>query len=79
MNGPGRVEISKKESIQQSDLFNSAGLHRSRCEPQPAQEKNLERFWKNAGEWNRRVEISKEEFLGSKPSTYGCILTYSRL
>ena len=34
---------------------------------------------KNAGEWTGRVEISKEEIPGSKHSTYGYILTYSRL
>ena len=34
---------------------------------------------KNAGEWTRRVEISKEEIPGSKRSMYGYILTYSRL
>ena len=34
---------------------------------------------KNAGEWTRRVEISKEEIPGSKRSIYGYILTYSRL
>ena len=42
-------------------------------------EKNRERFWKNAGEWTGRVEISKEEIPGSKGSMYGYILTYSRL
>ena len=31
---------------------------------QPTQEKS-ERFWKNAGEWTGRVEISKEEIPGS--------------
>ena len=36
-------------------------------------------FGKNAGEWTGRVEISKEEMLGSKRSMYGYILTYSRL
>ena len=34
---------------------------------------------KNAGEWTGRLEISKEEILGSKRSMYVCILTYSRL
>ena len=34
---------------------------------------------KNAGEWTRRVEISKEEIPGSKRSMYGYILTYFRL
>ena len=36
-------------------------------------------FGKNAGEWTRSVEISKEESPGSKLSIYGYILTYSRL
>ena len=36
-------------------------------------------FGKNAGKWTGRVEISKEEFPGSKRSMYGYILTYSRL
>ena len=36
-------------------------------------------FGKNAGEWTGRVEISKKEIPGSKRSTYGFILTYSRL
>ena len=40
---------------------------------------NWERVWKNAGEWTRRVEISKEEIPGSKRNMYGYILTYSRL
>ena len=30
--------------------------------------KNQERFWKNAGEWTGRVEISKEEIPGTKHS-----------
>ena len=41
--------------------------------------KNRARFWKNAGEWTRRVEMSKEEIPGSKCSMYGYILTYSGL
>ena len=45
----------------------------------PTQEKIGRGFGKNAGEWTRRVEISKEEIPGSKRSTYGYILTYSRL
>ena len=28
--------------------------------------KNRKRFWKNAGEWTGRVEISMEEIAGSK-------------
>ena len=33
--------------------------------------KHRERFWKNAGEWTGRVEISEEEIPGSKRSMYG--------
>ena len=55
--------------IQQGDLFYSAGQ----------QEKNWERFGKNAGEWTGRVEISKEELPGSKRSMHGHRLTHSRL
>ena len=40
--------------------------------------KTCERFWKNAGEWTGRVEISKGETPGGKRSTHGNILTYSR-
>ena len=40
--------------------------------------KNREMFWKNAGEWTGRVEISKEEIPGSKRSMCSYILTYSR-
>ena len=36
-------------------------------------------FGKSAGEWTRRVEISKEEIPGSKRGMYGYILTYSKL
>ena len=66
-------------SIQQGDLFYSAGLHRNRCSPQPTQEKIGNGFGKNAGEWTGRVEISKEEIPGSKRGMYGRILTYFRL
>ena len=38
-----------------------------------------ERFWKNAGEWTGRIEISDEKIPGSKRSMRGNILTYSRL
>ena len=41
--------------------------------------KTWERFWKNAGEWTGRVEISEEEIPGSKRSMHGNILTNSRL
>ena len=40
--------------------------------------KTRERFWKNAGEWTGRLEIS-QEIRGSKRSMYGYILTYSKL
>ena len=36
-------------------------------------------FGKNAGEWTGRVEIGKQEILGSKRSMRGDMLTYSRL
>ena len=41
--------------------------------------KTQKRFGKNAGEWTRRVEISKEDIPGSKRSMYGYVLTYPRL
>ena len=41
--------------------------------------KNRERFWENEVEWTGRVETSKEEIPSSKRSTYGYVLTYSRL
>ena len=41
--------------------------------------KNRERFWKNAGKWTGRVDISEEESPGSKCSMHGIILTCSRL
>ena len=50
--------------IQQGDLFYSAGQHRKKIGRD---------FGKNAGEWTGRVEISKEEFPGSKRSMYGYI------
>ena len=51
--------------IQQGDLFYSAGLHSTANTG-----KTWERFWKNASEWTRRVEISKEEINDSKHSCY---------
>ena len=66
--------------------LHSAGWHILFCGPtqEPCvshsqHRRNWERFWKNAGEWTGRVEISKEEIPGSKRSIYGCILTYCRL
>ena len=41
--------------------------------------KNRERFFKNAGEWTGRVEMSKEETPGSERSMYGYILAYQAL
>ena len=41
--------------------------------------KSRERFWRNEGEWTRKVEIREEEILGSRRSMHGYILTYSRL
>ena len=65
--------------IQQGDLFYSAGIHRNHVLANSQHRKNLGRFWKNAGEWTGRVEISKKEIPGSKRSMYGYITTYSRL
>ena len=50
--------------IQHGDLFYSVDLHRNQCQPQPTQEK-IRRFWKNADEWTRRVEISKKKSLAA--------------
>ena len=36
--------------------------------------KNLERFWKNAGEWTGGVEVSKEQITGSKHRLYTDLL-----
>ena len=72
-------ELNTGTRIKQANLFHSAGLHRNQCQPKPTQEKIGRGFGKNAGEWTGRVEMSKEEIPGSKRSTYGYILTYSRL
>ena len=64
---------------EQGDLFYSAGPHRNRYQPELTQEKLGRGFGKNAGEWTRRVQISKEEIPGKKRSMFGYILTYSRL
>ena len=66
--------------IQQGDLFYSGSLHRNHVLA-TANTGEIRRGFgkKNAGEWTERVEISKEEIPGSKRSTYGYILTYSRL
>ena len=65
--------------IQQGDLFYSAGLQRKHVLATANTEKIGRGFGKNAGEWTGRVEIGKEQNLGSKRSMYGYILTYSRL
>ena len=65
--------------IWQGDLFYSAGLHRNHVLATANTGKIGCSFGKNAGEWAGRVEISEEEFPGSKRSMYGYILTYSRL
>ena len=65
--------------IKQGNLFYSAGLHRNHVLATANTGEIGRGFGKNAGEWTRRVEISKEEIPGTKPSMYGYILTYSRL
>ena len=50
------------------------------CVSHSQHRKNFGRgFGKNAGEWTRSVEISKEEIPGTKRSMYGYKLTHSRL
>ena len=65
--------------IRQGDLFYSAGLRRNHVLATANTGEIGRGLEKNAGEWTRRVEISKEEIPGSKRSVDGCILTYSRL
>ena len=65
--------------FKQGDLFYSAGLHRNHVLATADTGEMRRGFGKNAGEWTGRVEISEEEIPGSKRSTYGYILTYSRL
>ena len=45
------------------------------CVSHSQHRKNRERFWKNAGEWTGRVEISKEKIPGSKRSMCGYKMT----
>ena len=53
--------------IQQDDLFYSVGLYRNHVLATASAEEIGRGFRKNAGEWTRRVEISKEEEIpGSK-------------
>ena len=65
--------------IKQADLFYIAGLHRNHVLATANTGKIGRGVGKSAGEWTRKVEISKEEIPGSKRSMYGYILTYSRL
>ena len=65
--------------LRQSDLLYSAGLHRDHVLGTANKGKIGRGFGKNAGKWTGRVEIGREEILGSKCSMYGYILTYSRL
>ena len=65
--------------IRQGDLFYSAGLHRSHVLATANTGEIGRGFEKNAGQQTGRVEISKEEIPGCKHSTYGYILTYSKL
>ena len=44
----------------------------------PTQEKLGRGFGKNAGEWTGKVEISRDEILGSRRSMHGNIRTCSR-
>ena len=71
--------LSTGTCIQQGDLFYSAGLNRNQYQPQLTQEKLGRGFGKNAGEWTRRVEISKEEIPGSNRSMHDYVWTCSRL
>ena len=71
--------LSTGTSIQQGDLFYSAGLHRNHVLATANTGEIRRGFGKDAGEWTGRIEISKEEIPGSKRSMYGYILTYSSL
>ena len=62
---------------EQGDLFYSVSPHRNRHELQPTQEKLRKGFGENAGEWIRRVEISKEETLGTvEVTSIACMAIY---
>ena len=65
--------------IRQGDLFSSVSPHRNHVLATANTGEIGRGFGNNAGEWTRRVEISKEEIPGSKRCMYGYILTYSRL
>ena len=62
--------------IRQGDLFYSAGLHRNHVLAIANTGEIGRGFGKNAGEWPRRVEISKEEIPGSKCSMHGLSLIH---
>ena len=66
-------------NYEQGDLLYSVGPHRNQCQPQPTQKKLGGVLEKNAGEWTRRVEISKGEIRGSRRSMRSYIRTCSRL
>ena len=65
--------------LRQEDQFYSVSLDRNHMLATANTGKIGRGFGKNAGEWTGRVEINKEEVLGSKSSKYGYILTYSGL
>ena len=65
--------------IQQGDLLYSVGLHRNHVLATANTGEIRRGFAKNAADWTRRVEISKEDIPCSKRSMHGTILTYSRL
>ena len=71
--------LNTENCVQQGNLFYSAGLHRNHVLATANTGEIGRGFGKNAGEWTRRVEISKEQIPGSKRSMYGYIPTYSRL
>ena len=72
-------ELNTGTCTQQGDLFYSAGPHRNNVLATAKTGEIGRGFGKYAGEWTRRVEISKEEIPGSKHCRYGYILIYSRL
>ena len=71
--------LSTGTCIRQGGLFYFAGLHRNHLLAKANTGEIGRGFGKNAGEWTRREEISKQEIPGSKCSMYGYILTYFRL
>ena len=65
--------------IWQGDLFHSVGLYRNHVLATANTGEIGRGLGKNADEWTERVDISKKEIPGSKRSTYGYMLSYSRL